>query len=229
MTSYVALIVSLLFSLLPDQLSGGLPQTQRDHRHQGKAHHRFDDAQRWAEVFENPVRDAWQKPAEVIAAMGIPPGAVVADIGSATGYFPVRFAKVAQRVYGIDVESDMVRYLNERAKKEGLTNLTSILGAFQDPRIPEAVDFIFICDTYHHIEQREQYFQDLKRYFRPRGRLVIVDFRKGDLPVGPPDSLKISRQQVLEELTALGYTLQSSDLKLPYQYFLILSPEEVSP
>ncbi len=186
-------------------------------------HHRFEDAEKWADIFENPERDAWQKPDEVIRSLELPADAVIADIGSATGYFPVRFARVAVQgqVYGIDVEPTLVDYLNTRAKKENLPNMLSILGEPDDPKIPEKADLVFLCNTYHHIQERDEYFENLKKYMQPGGRLVIVDFKKGDLPVGPPDKHKLAPDDVLLELKDVGYRRINHDLQLPYQYVLI--------
>ena len=186
-------------------------------------HHRFEDAEKWADIFENPERDAWQKPDEVIRSLELPADAVIADIGSATGYFPVRFARVAVQgqVYGIDVEPTLVDYLNTRAKKENLPNMLSILGEPDDPKIPEKADLVFLCNTYHHIQERDEYFENLKKYMQPGGRLVIVDFKKGDLPVGPPDKHKLAPDDVLLELKDVGYRHINHDLQLPYQYVLI--------
>ncbi|NOZ04012.1 MAG: class I SAM-dependent methyltransferase [FCB group bacterium] len=201
-------------------------QTTTKSMHNNSRNHRFQNAEQWAERFEDPARDEWQKPEIVIAAMGIRQNSRLADIGSATGYFPVRFARVASagHVYGVDVEPDMVRYLNERATDESLTNLTSILGAYNDPKIPEPVDFIFICNTYHHIQQRQKYFENLKRYFLPGGQLIIVDFKKGPLPIGPPDTMKLSPEQIIMELTEAGYVFIPGNVPLPYQFFLRFSP-----
>ena len=186
-------------------------------------HHRFEDAENWADIFENPERDVWQKPDEVIRSLELPADAVIADIGSATGYFPVWFARVAVQgqVYGIDVEPTLVDYLNIRAKKENLPNMLSILGEPDDPKIPEKADLVFLCNTYHHIQERDEYFENLKKYMQPGGRLVIVDFKKGDLPVGPPDKHKLAPDDVLLELKDVGYRRITHDLQLPYQYVLI--------
>ena len=184
--------------------------------------HRFNDAERWEKIFEDTARNEWQRPEQVISLMNIPENAVIADIGSATGYFPVRFAKAVHKakIYGIDIEPEMVDYLNKRARKEGFENLSSILGKPDNPLIPEKVDFVFICNTYHHINERPKYFSRLKRDFKPGGQLVIVDFRKGDLPVGPPDEHKLAFSQVIEELTLAGYDLIQHYQELPYQYML---------
>lgn len=185
----------------------------------GSAHHRFENAEEWAARFEDPERDAWQKPDEVIAAMDIPHGGKVADIGAATGYFPVRIARSHPdaTVYGVDIEPDMVRYLGERAQKEGLSNIHPVLGEPADPKLPEQVDRVLLVDTYHHISERPAYFSNLAKSLRPGARLIVVDF-KVDAPRGPEH--KLPPQKVVEELGSAGYR-KVGERDLPYQYVLI--------
>ena len=192
------------------------------YKHHG-GHHRFEDAEAWAKIFEGPKRDAWQKPDILIQALNLKQDMIIADIGSATGYFPVRFARAVPngKVYGIDIEKSMVDYLNERARRENLTNLKSILAQPEDPKLPEPVDMVFICNTYHHIGDREVYFEKLKKNLRTGAQLVIVDFKKGDLPIGPPDHMKLSPEKVLSELSSSDYNLVQKHTFLPYQYVLI--------
>ncbi len=188
------------------------------------SHRRFQDAERWAAVFEDKKRDAWQKGDAVVAALGLANDARIADIGSATGYFTVRLAKKHSKgvVWGIDVEPSMVRYLAKRARQEGLGNLRSVLGEAVDPLLPEPVDLIFICNTYHHIHDRVAYFKRLKSRLRKGGRLAIVDFKMGEIPVGPPPAHRIPPEAIERELKAAGYRLQRRDDKLlPYQHMLI--------
>jgi SAM-dependent methyltransferase len=186
---------------------------------------RFDNAEEWARVFDDPERDAWQKPDEVIRALALPRNAAVADIGSGTGYFAVRFARAVPqgRVFGIDIEPDMVRYLNERAKREGLGNLTSIFGAADDPRLPAPVDLAIVVDVYHHIGAREQYFRSVRDALKPGGRLAIIDFRP-DASIGPPKRDRIGPEQVKRELGRAGFELVREHAFLPHQYFLVLRP-----
>jgi SAM-dependent methyltransferase len=188
-------------------------------------HHRFDDVKKWSRIFENEKREQWQNSKQIISTVGIKQDSLVADIGSATGYFPVRIAKVASkgRVWGIDIEPNLVNYLNQRAEKEEIMNLYSILGTFSDPLIPEKVDFIFIVDTYHHISQRKTYFENLRNSLKPNGKIVIVDFRKGNLPIGPKDHSKLSKSQIISELIAAGYKVDSDHGFLKYQNFLIFN------
>jgi cyclopropane fatty-acyl-phospholipid synthase-like methyltransferase len=188
-------------------------------------HQRFDDAERWSKVFDDPERDAWQKPDEVIRAFKLSPDAAVADIGSGTGYFAVRLARAlpAGRVFGADLEPDMVRYLNERAAREKLPNLSSHVAAADDPRIPVPVDLALVLNTYHHIGRRQGYFSRLKKSLKPHGRVAIVDF-KPDSPIGPPKRHRIAAKAVADEMTRAGYALEASPDFLPYQYLLIFRP-----
>jgi len=192
--------------------------------HKGSMPHRFANAEKWAKRFESSKRAMWQKPMAVISKMKLTPKMHIADIGSATGYFAVRFAKAVPqgKVLGIDIETDMVRYLNQRARKEGLKNLVSHQGRANDPNLNQAVDVIFVCDTYHHISGRIAYFKRLLPKLNEGGRLVIVDFKLGKIPVGPPENHRIAPVQLDKELSAAGYQRLSVDAStLPYQYIAI--------
>jgi len=188
--------------------------------------HSFGAAEKWAKIFDDPARDEWQKPDEVLRALRLAPDAAVADIGSGTGYFAVRLARAVAKgkVYGVDAEPDMVRYLTERAGREKLTNLFARLGAAEDPGLPGPVDLVIIVDTYHHIPNRESYFRNLQKSLKPGGRLAIIDFTL-DSPVGPPKSARIPAGRVKKELAGAGYNLAREHTFLPYQYFLEFVPQ----
>jgi len=187
--------------------------------------HSFRGAEKWSQVFDDPARDAWQKPDDVIRALKLAPEALVADIGAGTGYFAVRLARAVPkgRVYGVDAEPDMVRYLSERAQREGLANLTAVAAKPADPSLPAPVDLVILVDTYHHVPDRERYFRDLKKVLKPGGRLAIVDFTL-DSPVGPPKRARIPADRVKQELARAGYALAEEHGFLPNQYFLVFRP-----
>jgi SAM-dependent methyltransferase len=187
--------------------------------------HRFKDAERWSRVFDDPARAAWQKPDEVIKTLSLGPGAKVADIGAGTGYFSARLARAlpSGRVYAVDAEPDMVRYLADRAKREGLANLVPVQAGERDPKLPEPVDLALLVDVYHHVPARVQYFEGLRGRLRPNGRLAIVDFRL-DSPRGPPRAARIAPERVKEELGRAGYALVAEHGFLPDQYFLVFAP-----
>jgi len=199
-------------------LSAAPVAAQTHHTHQ----HSFGGAEQWAQEFDDPKRDAWQKPHEVIQALALKPDAVVADIGSGTGYFSVRLAHMVPkgRVYGEDIEPDMVKYLAERAKREGLTNIIALKGAPGDPLLPEKVDLVLMVDEFHHIEDRDRYFRTLRESLKPGGRIAIIDFRM-DSPQGPPKSARSTPDGIRAELNRAGYTLVQEHAFLPDQYFLI--------
>ena len=194
---------------------------QAPHTHE----HEFGDAEKWAEVFDDPKRDGWQKPHEVIQALALRPDAVVADIGAGTGYFAVRFARMLPKakVYATDVEPEMVRHLTQRAKREQLANVFAVQSAPDDARLPEKVVLALLVDTYHHIDDRSRYFAKLKGALAPQGRVAIVDFTM-DSEIGPPPRARISPEQVKRELARAGYTLADEHVFLPNQYFLVFTP-----
>jgi SAM-dependent methyltransferase len=161
----------------------------------------------------------------VIQALKLKPDAVIADIGSGTGYFSARFAHMLPkgRVYGLDTEADMVKYLAERAKREGLRNLISGKAEPGDPRLPEKADLVIFVDVYHHIDSREGYFGKLRDSLNAGGRVAVIDFRM-DSPVGPPKAARIAPAQVKAELKRAGYALDREHGFLPNQYFLVFRP-----
>ncbi len=185
-------------------------------------HRQFDDAEQWARVFDDPARDAWQKPAEVIRALA--PDASVADVGAGTGYFSVRLARAVPqgRVYAADVAPGMVQHLKSRAEHEKLANLVAHQAAADDPRLPQAVDLVILVDTYHHIDGRAAYFRKLRASLTGTGRLAIIDFRP-DSPVGPRHG-RIAPDAVKAELARAGFRFATAHDFLPYQYFLVFAP-----
>ena len=210
-------LLLILFCVLP-----ALPAAaQSPHTHD----HSFSGADQWAKVFDDPKRDAWQKPHEVIQALKLKPDAVIADIGSGTGYFSARFSHMVPRgrVYGLDTEPDMVKYLAERAKREGLKNVTAVQAKPGNPQLPEKADVVVLVDVYHHVENREQYFRQLQASLKPGGHLAVIDFRM-DSPEGPPKAARLAPEQVKAELQRAGYRLTEEHGFLPNQYFLVFQP-----
>lgn len=236
----VSALLLLLLLPLPLALSCGgsapPPRRHAGHHHHRDApgehseyrthrkHHRFHDAERWAKIFESPKRDAWQRPDALVAALGLRPGDRVADIGAATGYLTVRLARAVPqgKVYGFDIEPDMVRYLAARATREKLGNLTALAAAKDAIRSPEPLDLVFTCNTYHHLPDRVAYFKRLAAQLKPGGRVAVVDFKMGPLPVGPPERERVPLPTLHAELTAAGFVKVSHDVTtLPHQYIAI--------
>jgi SAM-dependent methyltransferase len=186
--------------------------------------HRFADAEKWARIFDDPERDTWQKPAEVIRTLRLPPDATVADVGAGTGYFAVRLARALPKgeVFAVDAEPDMVRYLGERAKREGVTNLVPVQAVPDDPKLPAPVDLVLLVNTYHHIPARVEYFRRLRASLKPGGRVAIIDYRP-EAPMGPPRATRVPYDVVADDLMRAGYVIVENYSLLPHQYFLVFA------
>lgn len=191
---------------------------QTPHTHQ----HGFTGAEQWAQVFDDPDRDKWQKPHEVIHALGLKPDSTVADIGAGTGYFATRLAHMVPlgTVYGVDTEPDMVKYLADRAKKLDLKNLVVLQSKSDSPQLPQKVDLVMFVDVFHHVESRPAYLEKIRASLKPNGRIAVIDF-KMDGPIGPPKEGRLSPDQVKAELKNAGFSLIQEPDFLPNQYFLI--------
>jgi cyclopropane fatty-acyl-phospholipid synthase-like methyltransferase len=190
------------------------------HGHHG--HHDFKNAAEWAQRFDDPARDEWQKPDDVVRAMQLSPGMTVADVGAGTGYFAVRLARAVPQgqVIATDLEPDMVKYLEERARKEGLANVRAVRAtASASGLAPSSVDAILIVDVWHHIEDRATYARDLAAALRPGGRVWIVDFRL-DSERGPPREMKLAPEAIMADLSGAGFVAKVSAVALPEQYVI---------
>jgi arsenite methyltransferase len=192
----------------------GAAQTMRQH-------HPPVNAGEYARVLEDPGRDAWQKPHEVVMALGLKPDQAIADIGAGSGYFTRRFAHHAAKVYAVDIDAQLLDII----RKDAFPNVVTVLAAPDDPKLaPHSVDVIFFCDVLHHIQNRGQYLPKLVAALKPGGRVVDVDFYKKELPLGPPPAMKLSEDEVIAEFRAAGFRLAERREFLPYQYFLVFEP-----
>ena len=214
-----------LFVLLAALAALAQDPKPRDHEAMHRLH---QDPQAYVAMLEDPARDAYQKPDEVLRALALRPGEAVADVGSGSGYFALRLAAAvgsSGRVYAVDVDPGMVRHLNKRVRDAGVDNVRSVLAAPDDPLLPDAsVDRFFICDTWHHIEDQAKYLALMKKMLRPGGEVVMIDFKKEATPMGPPLEMRIARETLVGQMQAAGFRLASEHTFLPYQYFLVFRP-----
>ncbi len=194
---------------------------KRDSHEMHKAHL---DSKTYIAMLEDPKRDAYQKPHEVLMALDLKPNEVIADIGAGSGYFSFRLAQHIKqgRVYAVDVSPDMILHMNRQLRDREIKNVTTVLAPPDDPLLPNAsLDRIFICDTWHHIDKQTEYLALLKKLLKPGGQVVMIDFQKRELPLGPPMAMKIAREDLLRQLEEAGFQLLKEHTFLPYQYFLI--------
>jgi arsenite methyltransferase len=173
-------------------------------------------------------RSIWQKPDEVIEAIALNDNDIIADIGAGRGYFSYRFADLENsgRVYAVEIDEKLLERMQRKADASYPGKLIPVLGSYEDPNIPEKVDVIFLCNTYHHIENRVGYFSNLGKYLNENGRIVIIEpdnlpwylftLRNHQTPAG----------QVIDEMAQAGYKLRDQSDFLPVQNFLIFGSED---
>ncbi len=231
-TSFLPLLASVSLIFLLGCAGHSAPDSAHQ-QHEG-AHHQKEghsrrpaDLQEYLAHLDRPERDAYQKPAKVIEALQLEPGMAVADLGSGSGYFTRRFVTALNgtgTVYAIDVEQEMLDYVRASLKgMPGGETVHFVLAEANDPGLPEnSVDLVFICNVYHHLDNRPAYLQRVGASLRPGGRVAIIDFyhdqRSGD--VGFPRRHLVARETVVDEMTNAGYKLANEHSFLERQYFL---------
>ncbi len=212
-------------ALMPRHAYGQHGHEPHGHGAHGR-HGNPDDLAAYIAKMEDPGRDAWQRPDEVLRALGLKKGQTVCDIGAGPGYFALRAARVVGEtghVFAIDVEEAILSVLRERVSRDGARNVTPVLSLPGDPLLPPgACDLILIVDTYHHFPDGVAYLKTLRRSLARRGRIVNIDFHRRELPVGPPVEHKVAREDFLRDAAAAGLGIAAEPTFLPYQYFLIL-------
>jgi predicted methyltransferase len=174
---------------------------------------------------EGPDREVWQKPDQIMDALGIADGSKVADLGAGGGWFTVRLARRVGpqgKVYAEDVQEQMIESMERRLSREGLRNVEMVLGTSDNPKLPkDRLDAVVIVDVYHEVEQRVALLRYVRDSLRPQGRLGIVDFRRDGGGPGPAMEERIDEPLVVTDAEAAGLRLISRETFLPYQYLLI--------
>jgi arsenite methyltransferase len=191
-------------------------------------HKLHQDSKAYIALLDDPARDAYQKPHEVVMALALEEGERVADIGAGSGYFALRFARhvgAGGQVLAVDINPDMIVHVNRRIRDGRLDNIRTILALPDDPLLADAsVDRIFICETWHHIEHHPQYLARLRKVLKPGGQVIVIDFQKKETAVGPPAEMRVAREDVVRQFDQGGFRLTKEHTFLPYQYFLIFAP-----
>lgn len=196
----------------------------KHHHGHGHANHHMNQRpfEELVDHFENPERDEWQQPEKVIAFLGDLKNKTVIDIGAGTAYFESKIKEPSAKLIAADVDDRFIDYMNARIKRDNLTNLSTRKAEYENPPVETSeADVVFMVDVYHHIENRVDYFKKVKSGLKPNGHLVIVDFKKGDFEVGPPDEMKLHASQIISEMKDAGLRLKEADsTALKYQYLL---------
>ena len=183
--------------------------------------HGFPDPQTYAHHLDDPARDEWQRPKEVVELLQCSPGMTAVDLGAGTGYFIGYLSEAVGaggRVLALDTERSMIDLMETRIEQEQLRNVRPYIVAPDDPALAaRSVDRILIVNTWHHISERVAYAEKLLAALRPGGLLLIVDLTM-ESPVGPPAHKRLTHDTVVHELEAAGFAANLVEESLPYQY-----------
>lgn len=182
-------------------------------------------------AYEGYKRDSWQQPVKVIESLEIAEGSQVADVGAGGGYFTFKFAEAvgdSGTVYAVDIDEGLLEYIAETAKEKQLGNIKTVLATSETtelPGLPQGeIDLVFVCNTYHHLEERIAYFKNIQQFLQPTGRVAIIDFQKGWIKsIGHG----AETQTVVEEMRQAGYQLQQEFDFLEKQNFLLFVRAEM--
>ncbi len=196
------------------------PAGVHDSHRPGGPHHAFADADALTHVFDDPTRDEWQRPGDVLRALELEPTMSVADLGAGTGYFAVRLARAVPEgeVIATDIEPDMLRFLQERARRERLLNLRAVRAtATASGLTAQSVDRVLVVHVWHHVADRGALTRDLATALRPGGRVLIVDFEAAARR-GPLAGMRVAPEDVIAGLESAGLSARILPIALPDQY-----------
>lgn len=185
--------------------------------------HKFNPAH--AERLLEPGRKEWNNPDQILQYLNLGQCTVMADIGCGPGYFALEAAKKMQPgglVYGVDVSEEMLGMLKEKAQAAGLKNVQAILAEEDDeyPLPTESVDVMLIANVYHEVDSASNFLGEIKRILRPASTCLVVDWRKEEMEIGPPQEHRVDQQDVTEEFYTAGFVLAGTCDVGPYHYGL---------
>jgi SAM-dependent methyltransferase len=188
---------------------------------------RYANVMGWqgADWLERSERDAEEEPDKALDALGTLTGLTVADVGAGSGYFTVRLASrvgATGRVYATDLQAEMLKMLTARVGRDGMTNVTTVQGAIDDPKLPaSSLDLVLMVDVYHEFSEPQKMLRGLRAALKPSGRLVLLEYRKEDPNVPIRFEHKMSVAEARMEVEAEGFALSKVDDRLPRQHILI--------
>lgn len=198
-------------------------QEHKDNHHDANEYMNRTSSERLIDIFSSPERDEWQKPDLVIEQMGDLQDKTVMDLGSGSGYFTFKLAKVAQKVIAADVNEEFLQHIKEEKQKhESIARKIEVRKVpYDSPSLAEnEVHIVLLANAYHHLKDRVAYFQKVKKGLKDNGKVMIIDYRK-DSKHGPPKNHKLAADVALAELEQVGFSSIDyvPDL-LPRQYII---------
>jgi ubiquinone/menaquinone biosynthesis C-methylase UbiE len=177
-----------------------------------------------AEWLIRDTREREERCSIMLAALGVKRGMTICDMGCGNGFYTLQMAKMVGpegHIYGVDIQPEMLKFLNDRADREGIRNISPVLGTAYDPRLPKCkIDMILCVDVYHEFSFPEQMLHAMRESLSPRGTVVLVEYRGEDPNVPIKPEHKMTKEQILKELIPNGFKVVKQFDKLPWQHMM---------
>ncbi len=177
-----------------------------------------------AEWLIRDEREREERCSLMMTSLDVKPGMMVCDMGCGNGFYSLQMAKLVGekgKVYAVDIQPEMLKFLKERAEKAKVTNIEPVLGKLWDPQLPAGkIDLILLVDVYHEFSHPEQMLAGMRKALAPGGRIVLVEYRGEDPEVPIKVEHKMSKAQIMKELPANGFQLVKEFDKLPWQHMM---------
>ena len=180
-----------------------------------------------ADWLDRSERDLEENPDRAIDVLKLEKGSTVADVGAGSGYMTVKLAKKVGpqgKVYANDIQQGMLDLLSKRVTKSKLTNVSTVLGTQDDPKLPaDTLDLVIMVDVYHELSQPQVMLRHIRDSLKPGGRLVLLEYRKEDpdIPIRPEHKMSVADAKL--EVEAEGFKLTKTNEDLPRQHILIFT------
>jgi ubiquinone/menaquinone biosynthesis C-methylase UbiE len=190
-----------------------------------KESHVFDP--RHINVLEMEDRKTWQNPEEILGKVKIKPHFIAADLGCGSGFFTVPLSKKVKTVYGIDVQKEMLQFLEQKIRKLKIKNIVPLLSRENEiPLENESVDLLVSVNTLHEFDKKKAMIAEMQRVLKHGGKALIVDFQKQDTGFGPPVAIRVSKKRASQLFEEQGFiVLETHDLM--YHYLLVVSKKNM--
>jgi len=204
----------------------------QDHSQHGPGSHRvFNDPAEYTKSWDDPARDAWQRPVDLVNGLGVTAGMAVADIGTGTGYLLPHLSRAvgpSGKVYAVDISAEMLTWVGERAKREGMTTIIPTMAKGDSTGLETAsIDRAIMINVWHHVENQDAYAKDLARSLRPGGVVFIVEADPDSTQEGgPPQHFRLRPEAVIERFENAGFSAVIDPVKLDRQYVIRASKPE---
>ena len=170
-------------------------------------------------------RRIWQNPEAILNDVKVLPNFIVADLGCGSGYFTVALSRMAKKVYAIDIQKEMLSFLEDKIRRLKIKNVELVLSKPDEiPLENESVDFLMSINTLHEFGDKDKVIKEMRRVIKRGCNLLIADFKKEKMSFGPPVRIRVAEDKAIKLFEERGFVLSKAD-NLQYHYLLVFTKD----